>query len=81
MLQASDEALSKNALDPQQSVGKDSQADYTAQEPEAPRLMQLVIEPQSAEARMGTPGQGASCAWTLVHVLYARFKDTMMNQT
>lgn len=56
MLQVLDEALSKNALDPQQSVGKDSQADFIAQEPEAPRLMQLVTEPQSAEARMGTSG-------------------------
>lgn len=70
MLWISDEPLPKNAVVPQQSTGRDSQAGFLAQEPGAPGLKELVTEPQSAGARTGTSSQGPSCMWKLVHALH-----------
>lgn len=78
----SDEPLPTNVMAPQQSMGRDSQTGFMAQEPEAPGLMQLVTEPQSFGARMGTPSWRASYARSLVHALnFARSKKTQMNRT
>lgn len=81
-MRVSDEPLPKNAMAPQQSMGRDSQTGFMAQEPEAPGLMQLVTEPQSFGVRMGTPSSRASYARRLVHALnFARSKKTKMNRT